>query len=112
MPVRFPSKALREKVLNNHQPWWLRIHPRRPYLEALYKATPPWILKKDFEPLIREQKRLSKERGVEFVQDHIIPLNNPWVCGLNVPWNIQLLTRKQNAAKSNVWCPDQMEMEF
>lgn len=35
--------------------------------------------------------------------DHIIPRNHPDVCGLHVPWNLQVITSDVNSIKSNLW---------
>jgi len=109
MPVRKVSQEFRKRLLLGQEPTWLVKHPRRRYLVSLYLATPPWVTRSDFKELEKEVRRLTIFHGIEHVQDHIIPLNHPLVCGLNVPWNIQILTRKQNAAKSNVWYPDQLD---
>ena len=101
---------MRERVLNGDEPEWLRKHPRRDYLVALYRATPPWIRRRDFDEIAYWAKAASAVFGEEYVQDHIDPLNHSYVCGLNVPWNIQLVPRRVNAAKSNIWAPDQLSL--
>jgi hypothetical protein len=69
-----------------------------------YDATPPWLTPEQ-KRLIRSfyvtARRLTRETKVPYVVDHIIPLRHPLVCGLHVPWNLQVLPRVDNLLKSN-----------
>lgn len=68
------------------------------------QATPPW-LSEEQRKLISEfykiSLKLSKGSGVKYHVDHIIPLQGVNVCGLHVPWNLQVLPASENLLKSN-----------
>lgn len=68
------------------------------------KATPPWITpeqKLSIRQLYLHAMELTKATGERYVVDHIIPLINPEVCGLHVPWNLRVITQEENLKKSN-----------
>ena len=58
-------------------------------------AVPAWVDK----VVLQEIYAKASREGMQV--DHIIPLNHPLVCGLHVPWNLQLLTKFENCSKGN-----------
>ncbi len=103
-------KWLREEHCIEHTSVSNRKHSERSikYYRQLHKATPPWLSKAhriQIRGTYAEAKR-QREQGREVAVDHIVPLVSKIVCGLQVPWNLQIITEKENAAKSNKYWPD------
>lgn len=71
------------------------------YWTKLYWATPPWLT----AHMIEDIHSVYKSAGDDDHVDHIVPLKNEMVCGLHVPWNLQVLPAAVNMSKSNKWWP-------
>lgn len=68
------------------------------------EATPPWLTKEhrhQIALIYKEALRLSKETGVLYHVDHIVPLAGREVSGLHVPWNLRAIPAAENHKKSN-----------
>ena len=67
-------------------------------------ATPKWLTKEHkraIRQLYIDAMTVSRVTGVPYVVDHFIPLLGSTVSGLHVPWNLRVITREENLAKSN-----------
>lgn len=67
-------------------------------------ATPSWLTEEQIES-IRLLYWLAEDlyavSGQKYHVDHIVPLQGKNVCGLHVPWNLQILPADINISKSN-----------
>lgn len=64
-------------------------------------ACPTWVDKKKIDEIYEESVFLSIFTGVPYHVDHIIPLAGKNVCGLHVPWNLRVISAKENQRKGN-----------
>jgi 5-methylcytosine-specific restriction endonuclease McrA len=69
---------------------------------------PDWLTEehlRQMRAVYRHARLLTKETGVAHTVDHIWPIygtnaSDEYIsCGLHVPWNLQILTAKQNSSK-------------
>lgn len=64
-------------------------------------ATPAWADRKAIKGLYLLARQKTKETGVPWHVDHVIPLRGQFVSGLHVESNLQLLPAAQNMRKRN-----------
>jgi hypothetical protein len=69
----------------------------------LRRATPLWLTKVQRKAITDYYRRACWP--LEHI-DHIVPLEHPLVCGLNVPWNLQKIGWRANLLKGNMYWPD------
>ena len=67
------------------------------------QATPDWLTAAQLEEMVDIYKQAKELEQIffnrKFHVDHIIPLQGKDVCGLHVPWNLQILTAEENIKK-------------
>ena len=63
--------------------------------------TPEWSDMSKIAGIYKKAREMSKEQGIQYHVDHIVPLNNPLVCGLHVPENLQIIPQWENDSKGN-----------
>lgn len=70
------------------------------------QATPAWLTEAHLEAIKAiyiEAERLSKETGIPYQVDHIVPLSGKTVSGLHVPWNLRAIPAPENNRRPRIW---------
>jgi hypothetical protein len=74
------------------------------YRARKLQATPNWLTEEQLEE-IKDFYTICKMfqiyTGLTYHVDHMIPLRGEDVCGLHVPWNLQIIEASENLQKSN-----------
>jgi len=68
------------------------------YRAAKLNATPSWLTDEHKKSILTVYVKAS-EKGYHV--DHIVPLQGKNVCGLHVPWNLQIMSPSNNCRKGN-----------
>lgn len=71
---------------------------------AKISATPRWLSEQhhaEMRSIYQQASATSAFFGVKFHVDHAVPLRGVDVCGLHVPWNLQVIPALENHRKSN-----------
>ena len=92
-------KARKGKYYKNNRGEYIARNAKRRACKV--QATPKWANLSKIEGLYKLAQYLTEEHGRQIHVDHIVPLQNPLVCGLHVEDNLQLLFADENLSKSN-----------
>lgn len=72
--------------------------------------TPKWLTLEQREEIVsfyKQAKKMQEVTGVLHHVDHIVPLCGKTVSGLHVPWNLRVITAKENLLKYNKFVLEQ-----
>ena len=100
-------ERVRQEVIAGKIPRWITNSRSFPYIRQVIVSTPGWVEREELAAIKERSQCLTALTGIEHHVAHIIPLNHPRMCGLTVPWNLQIKHAKVNLAESNRVVPDE-----
>ena len=68
---------------------------------GLNQATPSWVDRGELNKIYKAMYDKQRSMNLKLNVDHFYPLNGKRVSGLNVPWNLQIITQEENLLKGN-----------
>lgn len=86
---------------------WGQENPDKVAANAAWKRamklqrTPPWSDKSLIEPFYTLARKLTKETGIEYHVDHILPLQGELISGLHIHTNLRVIPAFENLSKHN-----------
>jgi hypothetical protein len=94
------AKKSRQKNKARRRADWMH------YTTKKLQACPKWLTNEQHRSIKDKYvvaKYLEELTGnlIKYHVDHIVPLRGVGVCGLHVPWNLQILNAKDNMSKKN-----------
>ena len=103
-------KNSRGDYVRKYQKTYRKLYPEKVNAHAMArytactKSTPKWLTsaqKEEIEKFYWLAKDCGTTSGQSYQVDHIVPLRGKTVCGLHVPWNLQVLPADINQSKGN-----------
>jgi len=96
----------KEQHLANSKVWYSENKHRKLQTttareKRIKRATPNWVDTTELQKYYADARYLTELTGIEFEVDHIVPVTNNKVSGLNVPNNLRVITAYENRQKSN-----------
>lgn len=71
------------------------------YRAAKRQATPTWADKAVIQAIYQRAAKLTRDTGIKYEVDHILPLSGKDVSGLHVENNLRVIPRAHNLRKGN-----------
>lgn len=87
-----------ENYENRKHVYYFHNSLRRARLES---ATPKWANLESIKSIYQDCISITKQTGIPYHVDHIIPLNGKLVSGLHIETNLQIIPAKENLSKRN-----------
>jgi len=99
----------KDKISKNYKNWQInnraKVNSYNSFRRAVeLQATPSWLTESQnlhIQCKYSLAQMLSRETGIQYHVDHIVPLKGKTVCGLHVSWNLQVIPAVENLRKSN-----------